>query len=288
MDGLDHTDKVEVPTARSLRMARSRSDAITCETRKIVLSEINPSNIAADSHVGFARTLNEDSYAYLAADDGKIVMAAVADGIGGHENGDIASNLSIKMLLSAWRRELAKQDPTTPDDALKFFKIQLEIINAAVYMINDTYNVAYPMGTTIAAGIFLSDAVIIAHAGDSRVYRLRDKNLTRLTQDHSFVNNLIQKGTLTEEDALTHPFAHVITKSIGPTAELNPEIKVYERYIGDRYLLCTDGLNLHASDPEIQQILYDAYEPAEAVKNLMNLALKKGGGDNTTIICVFG
>lgn len=244
-----------------------------------------PHKIAADSHSGFIRSSNEDSYAYYVNQENGQTLMAVADGIGGHENGDIASYLTMKMLISSWR-EFQCRGELESEAVREFLRNELEEINSAIYQINAEYNVAYPMGTTVAAAAVLQDSIVTAHAGDSRVYRLREKKLKRLTEDHSFVAELIRSGAITEEDALTHPYAHVISKSIGPVPALEPEINVYDYQTGDKVLVCTDGLMLHLSDDEIRSILITASNPAAATKKMLNTTLRKGGGDNVTIVCL--
>jgi len=253
-------------------------------TTKIDLSEIYPFNVAGDTHPGLVREYNEDSFGYQVGEGCKRTFAAVADGIGGHECGDIASNICMKMLLAAWRSMRGKGRIDDASSA-EYLKANLEKVNEVIFNINDTYNIQ--MGTTVVASIILPKSVVVAHAGDSRMYRLRAGKLDRLTNDHSFVAELVRKKVISELEAQNHPFAHIISKSVGPAQKLEPEIKTYDRLVADRFLLCTDGLTQHVPDQEIQRIIYDAYDPQQAVKSLLNAALRGGGEDNITILCIF-
>ena len=253
-------------------------------TTKIDLASISPFNVAGDSHPGLVRELNEDCFGYNVGEGCRRTFAAVADGIGGHECGDIASNLCMKMLLSAWR---SLRNKATVDEAAcaDFLRQNLEKVNEVIFNINETYNIQ--MGTTVVASIILPHSIVIAHAGDSRLYRLRNSRLERLTNDHSFVAELVRKKVITETEALTHPFAHIISKSVGPAPKLEPEVKTYDRGMTDRFLLCTDGLTQHVPDMEIQRVLSETYDPQQAVRRLLNASLRGGGEDNITMIGVF-
>jgi len=254
-------------------------------THKIDLTAITPFNIAGDSHPGLVRDLNEDSFAYYASEGHKCTLAAVADGIGGHECGDIASNLCMKMIISSWKAK-PKKDCIDEAGAKRFLLETLEKVNEVIFNINETYNIQ--MGTTVVVAIFLPKCVVVAHAGDSRMYRLREGRLERMTNDHSFVAELVRKKIISEEEALTHPFAHIISKSVGPTPKLAPEVRSFDRGLADRFMLCTDGLTQHVPDFEIQRMLADAYDPQQAVKSMLNSSLRGGGEDNISILCVFG
>jgi protein phosphatase len=252
--------------------------------RRLDLLSISPFNVAGDSHPGLVREQNEDSFGYYVGEGLRRTLLAVADGIGGHECGDIASNLCMKMLVSSWRglRNKGSIDETA---CAEFLDEKLRRANEIIYNINETYSIQ--MGTTVVAAILLPKSIVVAHAGDSRLYRLRDGRLERLTNDHSFVAELVRKKVISEVEALTHPFAHIISRSIGPAPDLNLEINTFERRIADKYLLCTDGLTQHVADYEIQRVLYDAFDPQQAVKRLLNMAIRGGGEDNITIVSVF-
>jgi len=247
---------------------------------------IYPASIAADSHVGLVREINEDSYAYFAGAPSSETIALVADGIGGHERGDVASHMCSQVIIDSWRC-VASRGGLNENSSRQFLYDEIRKANEKLFAVNSMYNIQHPMGTTVVAAVFLEGAVVVAHAGDSRCYRLRDDALTALTFDHSFVAELVRKNVITPEEAPFHPFAHIISKSVGPIPDIQPEINSYDRKSGDRFVLCSDGLTNHVDDKEIESILKASEYPHEAVRKLMNASLQKGGEDNITIVCVF-
>ncbi|OGV58011.1 MAG: hypothetical protein A2X49_01480 [Lentisphaerae bacterium GWF2_52_8] len=258
------------------------------KTETFSINLITPNSIAADTHPGLIRETNEDCFASYVGHGHRNALVSVADGIGGHESGDLASNLCIRLIISSWRERKIGGGSATPEQAKAFFNTVIPKANDALYELNEKYQIPHPMGTTLVAGIFLPETLVLAHAGDSRCYRLRDGALRRLTNDHSFVAELVRKKVITSEEAQFHPFAHIISKSVGPSPNLSPEINSFERLPGDRYIFCSDGLTNHVDDPEIEKFLIEAKTPHEAVRSLMNSSLRGGGEDNVTIVCVFG
>ncbi len=144
-------------------------------TERLVLNlkDITPGDIAADSHVGLVREGNEDSFGYYTSPGHSKTFAIVADGIGGHQSGDLASNLCVRILLSDWR-SFSRNSQLDKNNCSKFLMDTLVKANTIIYDLNVAYNIACPMGTTAMCGIFLSDWLITAHAGDSRCYRIRN------------------------------------------------------------------------------------------------------------------
>ena len=249
-------------------------------------SIIKPLNIVADSHIGLVRDCNEDSYMYCIYDDKQNVLAAVADGIGGHEGGDIASRLCIRTMLLDWKREALFQ--TASKNKLKnFLTNSLKSANKKIYELNKSFNIQHPMGTTIVAASFMRDTLITAHAGDSRIYRLRNGILEQLTEDHSYVADLVRNKLISIEEARDHPFSHIISRSIGPVEDVDIEIHTFDMKQGDRFLLCSDGLTTHLEDVEIETIMYNSITSYDAVKSLLYAALRGGGEDNITIMSIF-
>ena len=247
---------------------------------------IAPIDIVADSHIGLIRECNEDSYAYCVNDEDKNAMVAVADGIGGHEGGDIASSLCLQTIAADWR--LNKYASTkSPNKIKNFLETQIIAANKRIYDLNQSFNVQHPMGTTIVSGVFYPGYLTTAHAGDSRCYRLRNGVLSQLTEDHSYVAELVRNNLISLEEARVHPFSHIISKSVGPVMELEVELNTYERKPGDRYIFCSDGLTGHLEDIEIETILYDSTNPYEAVRELLYASLRGGGEDNITVLCVY-
>lgn len=247
---------------------------------------ISPLDIVADSHVGLVRESNEDSYAYCVKDENQNAFVAVADGIGGHEGGEIASSLCMQTLAAEWRNRKLSNSKST-GKIKKFLESQIHSANKLIYDLNQAYNVQHPMGTTVVAGIFHPKLITVAHAGDSRCYRLRNRILSQLTEDHSYVAELVRNNLISLEEAKNHPFSHIISKSVGPVQSLEVELNTFERNPGDRYLFCSDGMTAHLEDIEIETILYDAETPYEAVRELLYASLRGGGEDNITVLCVY-
>ncbi len=256
------------------------------EKQTVICENIAPLDVVASTHVGLVRDVNEDSYGYCVGESYKSAFVAIADGIGGHDSGDIASRMCVRTLLVAWRKSLLWKE-SAGEEMSKFLDTEILNSNDAIYQLNKTFNVQHPMGTTLVAGIFTPNSIITAHAGDSRCYLLRDGCLKSLTEDHSFVAELIKRNIISREKSKNHPFAHIISRSIGTTLDFKPEINSFDRKPGDRFLFCSDGVNVHLEDPQIEIIMHDAANPYDAVKNLIYASLRGGGEDNITAACVF-
>ena len=256
-------------------------------TQVIELFPSEASCIAADSHPGFQRDHNEDSFGTFTDPAGGCALLFVADGVGGNSGGDLASQFTAKSLLAQWKR-FASGRMRGAHETVDFFRRTLEDINRTVYGINaDQGTLSSPMGTTVAALALLQDQIVVAHAGDSRAYRFRDGGIECLTADHSLVQKWVREGAISEEAAKTHPMSHVIYKSIGQQRHLDPEIRILDRRHGDKFVVCSDGLMCHASDPEIRDIMNKSGSARDAVRDLIAIALKRGGHDNVTVACYY-
>lgn len=250
------------------------------------VTTVLPMAAAADSHVGLVRKVNEDSFGYYIDPARNYAIFAVADGIGGHGNGDVASAICIRMILEKWRNYDFSGTFDSPR-GIAFFEMALGAANQKIYEINNRFSFRYPMGTTVVAALLTEHEVVVAHVGDSRLYRLKERSLTRMTEDHSFVAEMVRNNIITAEEAKNHPFSHIISRSIGPNEKADPEFSTFERCHGDRLLLCSDGLNIYASDQEIENFMVEAGTPQEAVGNLLKLSLRRGGEDNITLLNIF-
>jgi protein phosphatase len=256
-------------------------------TQLIELFPAPATSVAADSHPGFQRDHNEDSFGTFTDPSSGCVLLFVADGVGGNTGGELASQYTAKSLLAQWRRFAAGRSPGA-DETVHFFRNTLEDINRTVYGINaDQGTLSAPMGTTVAAVALLQDHIVVAHSGDSRVYRFRNGRIECLTEDHSLVQKWVREGVMTEADAKIHPMSHVIYKSIGQQRCLEPDIRILDRKHGDKFIVCSDGLMCHASDPEIRETVNRSGSAQEAVRELISTALKRGGFDNVTVACYF-
>ncbi len=240
--------------------------------------------------VGMKRRLNEDVFLI----DERTGAYIVADGMGGHSAGEVASKLAVDAIAEHLHRHGARLDDTTwPDhwvgnrsatgnllaDAI------VEGHRAVLAAVGDDAELK-GMGTTVVTALFdeRRNRLVIGHVGDSRAYRLRDGKLELLTEDHSWVHEQVREGNLSEEAARTHPLKNVVTQALGGGAE--PVVDILETDVrpGDLYLLCSDGLNTMLTDSEIERTLVQASELAEAGQNLVIAANEHGGNDNITVV----
>lgn len=221
-----------------------------------------------DSHVGLVRADNED--AFLLAPP----LFAVADGLGGHQAGEIASSLAIETLLANAPRQA---------DA-KALGRAARRANAAVIEAAESGRGRAGMGTTLTAAMIDGTRIALAHVGDSRAYLLHRGTLEQLTSDHSMVADLVRQGRLSAEEARTHPNRSVITRALGSDPDMLADTFEVEAAPGDRLLLATDGLTSLVADADIERMLGSAHTPAEAVDTLIDAALDAGGHDNITVV----
>ncbi|HVE98542.1 MAG TPA: protein phosphatase 2C domain-containing protein [Mycobacteriales bacterium] len=226
---------------------------------------------AVRSEVGLVRSGNEDS-----AFAGQRLIA-VADGMGGHAAGEVASAATIAALARLDERVRPGWD--APDGIRR----AVRSANATLRDIVAADSELHGMGTTVTAAMIDGTRLVLAHVGDSRAYRLRDGAMEQLTRDHTYVQQLVDEGRLRREEVSTHPQRNVITRSLDGRADLDIDIAVERAVPGDRYLVCSDGLSGVVSDDTLARSLA-AGTPAEVVDALVDLALRAGGPDNITCI----
>lgn len=229
-----------------------------------------PRSYAARSDVGSVREHNEDSYLV------KTPLFVVADGMGGHEAGEVASNIAVTTME-------AHAPKSTSPEALAAAVIKA---NEAVLRGAQDGTGKPGMGTTLTAAFVFEDEATIAQVGDSRAYLLHDGQLQRITRDHSLVADLIEQGRLTEAEARFHPQRSVITRALGSDPHMQPDLYTLHVEEGDRLLLCSDGLCSMISDEDIEEILLDNPAPAHACDALVEEAIVAGGLDNVTVIVI--
>lgn len=227
---------------------------------------------AAKSNVGMVRKENEDS-----GFAGRRLLA-VADGMGGHAAGELASSTAIATLA-----ELDSEDLTFEEvvPALKD-AIETSAERIAQFILADPARAG--MGTTMTAIAWRSGRIVVIHVGDSRAYLLRDGQLHQLTRDHTYVQSLVDAGRITEEEARRHPKRNLLMRAIDGNDVPESEPSIREAQAGDRYLLCTDGLSGVVTDAEIERVLAVVPDPTAAVTDLVELALEAGAPDNVTVV----
>lgn len=233
---------------------------------------------AYSSNIGAKRNVNQDSY--LAANiekDGEVYyIFAVADGLGGHRSGEVASKLAIDKIKE---KVMEIDDYTDYAQANAFVnQINREIIREGVL---DPEQLG--MATTLTMAIVHGNHMVIYHVGDSRAYRITGSGIERLTKDHSLVQALIDRGRITPDEAKTHPQKNIITRALGTDESIKTDLFEYKLYPGDEILLCSDGLYNMVPEDEIQKLVMEN-TMAEATRKLVNLANHNGGTDNITVI----
>jgi len=225
----------------------------------------------AVTHVGQVRTGNEDS---LLADNNVFM---VADGMGGHNAGEVASLMAVEHLREAASGIIAETDLVQA----------LTHANEVIYAESMTNHLHHGMGTTLAAMVVLdNNNIVVAHVGDSRVYMWHEKALTRLSKDHSYVQELVDEGIVSIEEARTHPRRNIVTRALGIDAEVDIEANTFPVTVGAWYVLCSDGLVDEISDADIAKVLERCTTPHEASQALVDAANAAGGRDNITVIVV--
>jgi len=231
---------------------------------------------AGRSHVGMVRAINEDACLVLP----ELGLWAVADGMGGHEAGDIASQMIVENL----------QQILSPNDWQDFLESARERLREVNRRLREESAQRYQhrtIGSTVAVLLIHEAQCACLWVGDSRIYRLRNGQLQQLTRDHSHVQELVDQGLITPEEAHRHPLANVITRAVGSTEELLIDEAVYPLQSGDMFLLCSDGLNKTVSDEEIARLLaHSNHNCQEAVKAFIHLALMRDASDNVTTVVV--
>jgi len=232
------------------------------------------------SDVGKVRLNNEDAF-YFPRESGNFPeLYIVADGMGGHQGGEVASEIAVNEVSSYINSHLS---PDT--DAQKVKRIlESSIISAnnKILSLASEHNEYSGMGTTITITLFHNKGLYIGHVGDSRAYRIRDDNIEQLTKDHSLVWQLAEEGRITMEEAKTHPMKNVITKALGTDENIEPDILEFDLKDNDIIVLCSDGLTNMLDNDSIKSIVC-SLEPEEAALKLIEKANSNGGLDNITV-----
>ncbi|HYO18080.1 MAG TPA: Stp1/IreP family PP2C-type Ser/Thr phosphatase, partial [Dermatophilaceae bacterium] len=229
---------------------------------------------AARSDVGLVRAENQDS-GYAGPH-----LLVVADGMGGHAAGDVASSIAIGEMVS-----LDGENPSAAT-ALDRLAAALRTANRELREAMQRQPELLGMGTTVTALLRTGNKIAVAHIGDSRAYLLRSGTLTQITHDHSFVQSLIDEGRISEEEAQGHPQRSLVTRVLTGQHEDEPDLAMREAHVGDRYLVCSDGLSGFVARETIQEILVQDQPPGAAADALVGLALRAGAPDNVT--CIIG
>ncbi|MER7374137.1 Stp1/IreP family PP2C-type Ser/Thr phosphatase [Streptomyces lanatus] len=226
---------------------------------------------AAGSHKGMIREGNEDS-GYAGPR-----LLAIADGMGGAAAGEVASSEAISTIV-------ALDDDIPGSDILTSLGTAVQRANDQLRAMVEEDPQLEGMGTTLTALLWTGQRLGLVHVGDSRAYLLRDGVLTQITQDHTWVQRLVDEGRITEEEATTHPQRSLLMRALGSGEHVEPDLSIREVRAGDRYLICSDGLSGVVSHQTLEDTLASYQGPQETVQELIQLALRGGGPDNITVI----
>ena len=237
----------------------------------------------AKSDIGKARDINEDSY-YITEDQfNPIQLFVLADGMGGCNAGDLASQqavLSVKRYIETNFDE-AKKDK---ESLMNLIKNSIEYANMVVHEKSLEDKNFEGMGTTIEVCLIYNNRAYIGHIGDSRIYRIRNDFIRKITQDHSYVQKLVQEGTITKEEAEHHEKKNILMKALGCSAYVEPDVMAKGFQKGDLLVICSDGLTNMINIEDICKIVRENFELAP--KELIDLANQNGGIDNITVITI--
>ena len=237
-------------------------------------------SVAAATDVGRIRAGNEDSL-YADADPERGLFI-VADGMGGHAAGEIASEMAVQIVA----KEMAPIRDLSDDESLTAMASALRSANQAIFERTIIEADKQGMGTTASCLMLGSGRYVIGHIGDSRIYQLRDGVFRQVTKDHSYVQEQVDAGFLTPEQARYHPYSNVITRCVGANAAVEADVLQGEIKPGDIYLVASDGLTGMVEDPQLKKIMETKSTPGAMVNSMINEANKRGGLDNITAIVV--
>lgn len=233
---------------------------------------------AYKTDVGLLRKNNEDRL-YV---DNELGLLIVADGMGGHRAGEVASQIAIDTIPSMLKLKAVGTAQIQKQILAALFKANEEILTAG-----ETNPSFKEMGTTVVLALCRGDNIYIAHVGDSRAYIVRQNEIKCLTEDHSIVNNLLKAGKITHEEAVNHHQSHIITQALGSQSNIVPDVNSFTWSKGDYLLLCSDGLTDMVRDNRIKEVILKKGSLQEKVDRPIKMAKAQGGKDNITVILAY-
>ena len=238
------------------------------------------------SEVGVTRTHNEDYFEI----DPRRRLYLVADGMGGHSHGEVASRTAVQAVREYLEDRL---NPDGSADGPTSTEAQALLLRSAIHTAHEKVLCAIRrdgaltgMGTTLVALLVCGESVTVAHVGDSRAYRLRQERLDLLTEDHTWVHEQVMAGFLSEEQARVHPLKNVVTRALGSEGDIQVDVRELPVEAGDRFLLCSDGLTTMMRDAEIAGMLAEEGSLQDVCRELVQGAKARGGFDDVTVVVV--
>ena len=236
----------------------------------------------AKTDVGKAREMNQDYY-YIPSSENDLQIYILADGMGGYNAGEVASRMAVESAKDYIHKHFAKnKDSKEKLEAL--LKDAIEYANSVVYKKAQSKEDLRGMGTTLDVCLIYNSRIYIGHVGDSRVYRIRKEFMRRLTKDHSYVQTLVDDGTITKEEAYSHPKKNMLTKALGCVQTVEPDVYTKTFIKDDIILMCSDGLTNMIREENIYGIIKQDKE--NAIENLVKQANDNGGLDNITVVII--
>lgn len=231
---------------------------------------------------GMVRPTNQDNYAVELFDQADAALLVVCDGMGGASAGNVASRYAIERFVEEVRQEIQPgMDNTYMEDLLR---VGAQYANQSVFELSNQNPEFRGMGTTLVGALVQGENAVLVNVGDSRAYLLRDGGVYQLTEDHSYVQEMVRKGKLTPEQSRNHPHRNLITRAIGVDTFVDSDLFDYTLGEDDVLLLCSDGLTGMVEDSEIARIIRDAATLEQAAGNLIASACENGGADNITVV----
>ncbi|HXI55684.1 MAG TPA: Stp1/IreP family PP2C-type Ser/Thr phosphatase [Polyangia bacterium] len=244
---------------------------------------------AGDTNVGMKRAHNEDSF-YLPESER---LAIVADGMGGHASGEVASRMAVETISGFFKATQDEQQMTWPFKMDRGHRYDVNRMVTAIKLANLKIHEhaqkdprCHGMGTTVVSTLFLDDAIVVGHVGDSRLYRRREGSFEQITEDHSLLNDYIKMKHLSPEEIAAFPHKNVIVRALGMKDTVQVDVHVDSPRLGDIYLLCSDGLSGMISDPQMADVLGNERDLDVLCERLITMANKNGGLDNITVVAI--
>ena len=234
------------------------------------------------SDIGRVRENNEDVWAEIE----ELNFFILADGMGGHQAGEVASRETVSHMLRLVRKAFKTTKKRSLSDTVKAIKQAIILVNSLVYKIGNSHESLRGMGTTLCLVLLHDEGAVLAHVGDSRIYRLRKGGLEQMTKDHSLFRELVDMGHLSEQLAPDFAYKNIITKAIGTEPKVEPTVFSVDIEVGDYYLLCTDGLSDLLSVKDIETILQKDKSVDQMARALIMAANERGGHDNITVVLI--
>ncbi|MGM0522677.1 MAG: Stp1/IreP family PP2C-type Ser/Thr phosphatase [Bacillota bacterium] len=231
---------------------------------------------------GRVRPYNEDAGGVVCNQD-KQALYVIADGMGGHNAGDVASAMVLQYFQTHWPKE---RQLTRVDDVEHYLSQSIQTVNEQIYQkakANDAYR---GMGTTVVVVMIIDEMAVVAHVGDSRCYKISEAQMKQITKDHSLVNALVNAGEITEQEARIHPKKNILTRAVGTDDTIEVDVTIISCEPGEKLLLCTDGLTNKLTDEDILAIIQSVQTIDEAGEKLIAEANARGGEDNISLVLI--